>query len=87
MDQIEKNKGLKDFSLTTLSLKNKTTVVVLLFIILILGISSYLGMPREAFPEVVIPQIFVGTPKSVTYVPQSNILNHQNLLYICSVSY
>ena len=56
------NKGLlKDFGLTNASLKNKTTVFVLLFIILIGGLFSYLAMPRESFPEVVIPQIFVGT--------------------------
>ena len=58
----EKSKGLKGFSLSTAALKNKTTVFVLLFIILIMGLSAYVSMPREAFPEVVIPQIFVGTP-------------------------
>lgn len=53
---------LKDFGLTTASLKNKTTVFVLLFIIGIAGLMSYLSMPRESFPEVVIPQIYIGTP-------------------------
>lgn len=61
----EKDKNgevLKDFKLTTASLKNKTTVFVLTVIILIAGLGSYLSMPRESFPEVVIPQIYVGTP-------------------------
>ena len=62
MNQEEKDKGLRDYGLSTLSLKNRYTVLVVLFIITILGISAYLSMPREAFPEVVIPQIYVGTP-------------------------
>ena len=52
----------KEFSLTTISLKNKTTVFVLLAIIFFAGLGSYISMPRESFPEVVIPQIFIGTP-------------------------
>ena len=60
----EKKSGsiLKEFSLTTISLKNKTTVFVLLIIIFLVGLGSYISMPRESFPEVVIPQIFIGTP-------------------------
>lgn len=55
-------KGLKEFGLSTLSLKNPVTIIVLSVILAVVGITSYLGMPREAFPEVVIPQIYVGTP-------------------------
>ena len=56
------NKGLKEFGLSTLSLKNPVTIIVLSVILAVVGITSYLSMPREAFPEVVIPQIYVGTP-------------------------
>lgn len=56
------NKGLKEFSLSSLSLKNPTTILVLTFILALVGMNSYNSMPREAFPEVVIPQIYVGTP-------------------------
>ena len=38
------------------------TVLVILFIMVIAGLVSYLNMPRESFPEVVVPQIYVGTP-------------------------
>lgn len=59
----EKNKkGLKEFGLSTLSLKNPTTIIVITFILALAGITSYSSMPREAFPEIVIPQIYVGTP-------------------------
>jgi multidrug efflux pump len=53
---------LKEFALSTLSLDNKTTVSVLIALILIAGLYSYLTVPKEAFPEVVIPQIYIGTP-------------------------
>ncbi|MFT6715825.1 MAG: multidrug efflux pump [Saprospiraceae bacterium] len=58
----KKNKGLKEFGLSTLSLKNPTTIIVLTIILAMIGMNSYKSMPREAFPEVVLPQIFVGTP-------------------------
>lgn len=58
---VKKGSIQKDFGLTTASLNNKTTVFVLLVIIFIAGLASYLSMPRESFPEVVIPQIYVGT--------------------------
>ena len=51
----------KEFKLSTWALKNKMTVFVLLFMIFFAGIMSYNSMPREAFPEVVIPQIYVST--------------------------
>lgn len=53
---------LKEFALSTGSLNNKTTVFVLIAIILFAGLYSYLTVPKEAFPEVVIPQIYIGTP-------------------------
>lgn len=61
---MEENKkqGLKEFALSSLSLKNPVTILVLTFILAMVGMTSYNNMPREAFPEVVIPQIYVGTP-------------------------
>ncbi|MDA0903722.1 MAG: efflux RND transporter permease subunit [Bacteroidetes bacterium] len=58
----EKGGGkLREFGLTTLSIQNKTTVFVLIAIITLSGISSYLSVPKEAFPEIVVPEIFVST--------------------------
>lgn len=54
-------KGYKEFGLSSLSVNNKTTVFVLAAIILLGGIASYLGMPKENFPDVVTPEIYVGT--------------------------
>lgn len=51
----------KQFPLSSWSINNKMTVFVIIFMILIGGYSSYTSMPREAFPEVVVPQIFIST--------------------------
>ena len=51
----------KEFPLSTWSINNKMTVFVIIFIILIGGYKAYKSMPREAFPEVVVPQIFITT--------------------------
>ena len=61
---MEKNKATKHkkFGLSTLAVTNRTTVFVLTAIVLIAGAASYISMPREAFPEVVTPEIYVGTP-------------------------
>lgn len=55
------NNLLKEYGISTWSIYNKMTVFVLVFIILIGGLIGYKGMPREAFPEVVVPQIFIST--------------------------
>ena len=55
-------KNLKEFALTTFAVKNRKTVYLILTILIIGGISSYISMPREAFPEVEVPSIFVTIP-------------------------
>ena len=57
----EKEQVDKEFGLTTFSLKNKTTVFVLTALIVFFGISAYVTLPKENFPEVEIPTIYVGT--------------------------
>jgi len=47
--------------ITDVAIKNRTTIAVLGLIILILGVSSYLTLPREAFPDIPIPHILVNT--------------------------
>ena len=42
----------KQFGLTTFALKNKTTVFVLTVLVIFMGISTYLGLPKENFPEI-----------------------------------
>lgn len=51
----------KEFKLSSFSVDNKTTVFVLTFILFIAGLVAYKGMPTETFPEIVSPEIYVGT--------------------------
>ena len=52
----------KEFKLTSLSIKNSTSVFVIMFVIIVLGISAYRNIPREQFPEVTLNKIFINTP-------------------------
>jgi multidrug efflux pump subunit AcrB len=56
-----KDTVVKEFKLTTLALKNRNTIFLLAFVILIFGGISYKGLPKELFPDVVIPTILVQT--------------------------
>lgn len=59
---IEKgSKTHKEFGLSSLAIDNRTTVIVLAVIILIGGVFAYMNMPKENFPDVVTPEIFIGT--------------------------
>lgn len=49
-------------SLSSFSIRHRITTIVLIFIILISGVYSYLHLPRESFPEVIIPNVLVTTP-------------------------
>jgi multidrug efflux pump subunit AcrB len=58
----DKQKGIvREFGLSSLSVNNQTSVVILVVIITILGILAYRTMPKESFPEIVIPTVYVGT--------------------------
>jgi multidrug efflux pump len=46
---------------TKFAVKNPVSVIVLAVILLIAGWSSYSSLPRESFPEIKIPYIFVNT--------------------------
>lgn len=60
--ESENKKHTRQFGLSTASINNRMTVMVILVIMVIAGLVSYINMPRESFPEIVIPQIYVGTP-------------------------
>jgi multidrug efflux pump subunit AcrB len=51
----------KEFSPTTFAVEHRTSVVVLLVIIAVLGALSYRATPKESFPELAIPMIAVNT--------------------------
>ena len=51
----------KEFKPSSWAIDNKTAIYVFTFILVVLGYSSYKNLPKENFPEVIIPKIFVQT--------------------------
>ncbi len=57
---MKEEKKLKSFGLSTLSVKNRSTVFFITFLIVLFGVVAYNTMPKAAFPDIVLPQIYVG---------------------------
>lgn len=51
----------KEFKPTSWAIDNKVSIYVATVIICLAGIMTYVNLPKENFPEVVFPQIFVAT--------------------------
>lgn len=52
---------MKEFKVSSWSIDNKTSIYVLTIIITIAGLLAYQSLPKEQFPEVVFPQMYVST--------------------------
>ncbi|MDO7173369.1 efflux RND transporter permease subunit [Mariniflexile sp. AS56] len=52
----------KEFKLSSWAIHNKTTIYMMMAMILFLGISAYFKMPRESFPEIKETKIYISTP-------------------------
>ncbi|HRI46645.1 MAG TPA: efflux RND transporter permease subunit [Ignavibacteriaceae bacterium] len=48
--------------ITNLAVDNRTSILILVVIITIMGISAYVTLPRESSPDVSIPLVVVSTP-------------------------
>jgi multidrug efflux pump subunit AcrB len=55
------NKIKKYFKIASWAIDNKMTVFVIMGILLIGGFMSYLGMPRESFPEIIESKIYISS--------------------------
>lgn len=56
-----KKNSFKEFFATSWAIDNKTSIYVLTIFITLLGINAYQTIPKEQFPEIVIPTILVNT--------------------------
>ncbi|HCC28650.1 MAG TPA: copper transporter [Marinilabiliales bacterium] len=54
-------KKFKEFKPTSWAIDNKTSIYVLILILAVFGMISYQSIPKEQFPEIVIPTIIVST--------------------------
>jgi multidrug efflux pump subunit AcrB len=58
----EKKKSVeKEFWLSSWAINNKTTMYVLIVMILFLGTGAYFSMPRESFPEIKETKIYISS--------------------------
>ncbi len=51
----------KEFKPSSWSINNRTSIYFLTVIITLAGLATYNSLPKENFPDIVIPQIFVST--------------------------
>ncbi|TXE12730.1 efflux RND transporter permease subunit [Seonamhaeicola algicola] len=62
MTKKKNNKQVdKEFGLSSWAINNKTTMYVLIALILFLGASAYFSMPRENFPEIKETKIYISS--------------------------
>jgi multidrug efflux pump subunit AcrB len=58
----EKINQWREFGLSSLAVNNRKTVYLIITIFLLGGISAYKNMPRESFPQIQVPEIYVNVP-------------------------
>jgi len=51
----------KEFKLSTFSIRNRISVLVLLILFVVLGVRAYVTIPKESAPDITIPNILVIT--------------------------
>ncbi|TZF83607.1 efflux RND transporter permease subunit [Pedobacter sp. BS3] len=87
----------KEFKPSSWAIDNKTAIYVLTFIIAVMGLIGYVNLPKENFPEVQIPKVFVQTvypgtspenmEKLVTKQIEKQLKSTQGLKKLTSNSY
>ncbi|HCM78044.1 MAG TPA: copper transporter [Cytophagales bacterium] len=65
----------KEFGLTTLAITNRTTVGFLAFLIAVMGILTYINLPKDSYPEIKQPIVYIGTP-----YPGNSPIDMENLV-------
>ncbi|MFY0686844.1 MAG: efflux RND transporter permease subunit [Cyclobacteriaceae bacterium] len=73
--KTEEKQVNKQFWLTSIALNNKTTVLVLTLLIVAMGITTYINLPKESFPEIKQPIVYIGTPH-----PGNSPVDMENLI-------
>lgn len=54
-------KKFKEFKPTSWSINNKTSVYLIMLIVTLIGLYQFFTLPKEQFPDIVIPTIYVQT--------------------------
>src|SRR3954469_9851537 len=62
MSVLENIKGpFKNFGPTTWSIKNKASIYLVMLVVSLFGVFQFVTLPKEQFPDIVIPTIYVQT--------------------------
>lgn len=62
MSALENIKGpFKNFGPTTWSIKNKTSIYLVMLIVSLIGVWQFVTLPKEQYPDIVIPTIYIQT--------------------------
>ena len=65
MTALEKLKAelakIKEFKPTTWAIKNKTSVYLMMVFITLAGVYQFLTLPKEQFPDIVVPTVYIQT--------------------------
>ena len=69
------NLNFKQFGPTSWSINNKTAIYIMTAFVTLFGISSYINLPKEQFPDIVIPTIYVST-----FYPGTSPVDMENLV-------
>src|SRR5215204_2364017 len=51
----------KEFKPTSWSIKNRTSIYLLMVFVTMIGVYQFITLPKEQFPDIVIPTIYVQT--------------------------
>ena len=51
----------RQFKPTTWSIRNKTSIYLLMLFVTLIGVYQFVTLPKEQFPDIVIPTIYVST--------------------------
>ncbi|MFI5164566.1 MAG: efflux RND transporter permease subunit, partial [Bacteroidia bacterium] len=65
----------KEFKPSTWAINNRTAIFVLTVILTLTGIATYNSLPKESFPEIVLPKIYIST-----IYPGTSPANMENLV-------
>ncbi len=65
----------KQFALTSFALNNRTSVMFMAFLIAVMGVITYISLPKDSYPEIKQPTIYVGTS-----YPGNSPLDMENLV-------
>jgi len=74
-DPGEMDNVRREFKPASFALNNSTSILIIVLLIVMMGVFAYSSMPRESFPEIVQPTIYVGT-----IYPGNSAVDIENLI-------